>query len=47
MIFNGLVVDMRLESETFVCAAVDSGGGSRETDMRMGAGGFAESPMRI
>ena len=39
MIFNGLVVDMRMESATFGCAAVDYGEVSLGADRKMVAAG--------
>lgn len=54
MIFNGLVVDMRMESATFSCAAVDYGEVSLGADRKMVAAGrkmmaagVAAIPIRI
>lgn len=47
MIFNGLVVDMRMESATFGCAAVDYGEVSLGADRKMVAAGVAAIPIRI
>ena len=54
MIFNGLVVDMRMESATFGCAAVDYGEVSLGADrkmvaagVKMVAAGVAAIPIRI
>ena len=47
MIFNGLVVDMRMESATFGCAAVDYGEVSLGADRKMVAAGVAAIHIRI
>lgn len=46
MIFNGLVVDIRMESATFGCAAVDSVEESLEVGVKMVAAGVAAIPIR-
>lgn len=46
MIFNGLVVDMRMESATFGCAAVDSVEESLGAGVKMVAAGVAAIPIR-
>lgn len=47
MIFNGLVVDMGMESATFGCAAVDSVEESLAASVKMVAAGVAAIPIRI
>lgn len=47
MIFNGLVVNMRMESATFGCAAVDSVEESLAAGVKMVAAGVAAIPIRI
>lgn len=47
MIFNGLVVDTRMESATFDCAAVDSVEESLGAGVKMMAAGVAAIPIRI
>lgn len=47
MIFNGLVVDIRMESATFDCAAVDSVEESLGAGVKMMAAGVAAIPIRI
>ena len=44
MIFNGLVVDMRMKSATFGCAAVDSVEESLAAGVKMGGGASQPSP---
>lgn len=47
MIFKGLVVDIRMESATFGCAAVDSVEESLGAGRKMVAAGVAAIPIRI
>lgn len=47
MIFNGLVVDTRMESATFDCAAVNSVEESLGAGVKMMAAGVAAIPIRI
>lgn len=46
MIFNGLVVDMGMESATFGCAAVDNVEESLAAGVKMVAAGVAAIPIR-